>query len=78
MAKKLGSTIERFHIYITDSLALPESVLSSTMAAVDHHDFPRSIAEEVVDETFIIKAKSRDYASGFSYVEVVPKNWTGC
>ena len=32
--KKLGSTIERFHIYITDSLALPESVLSSTMVRV--------------------------------------------
>ena len=68
----LGNTIERFHIYITDSLALPDSVLNSTLEAIDNHDFPKSMAEDVVDDTFMIKAKSDDYASGFNYVIANP------
>ena len=66
--KGISCSIERFHIYTTDSLALPASVLGSTTAAADNHDFPRDLAEDVVDETFVIKAKSGDYGAGFSYV----------
>jgi hypothetical protein len=70
--KGISCSIERFHIYTTDSLALPTSVLTSTCEAIGSHDFPRDIAEDVIDESLVIKAKSGDYASGFYYIIANP------
>jgi hypothetical protein len=67
-----GFPIERFHIYNTDSLELPHSVLNSNSAAIGQSDFSHSPADEIVDESFPVKAKTGEYGPGFNFVITNP------
>ncbi|MCX6377374.1 MAG: N-6 DNA methylase [Armatimonadetes bacterium] len=80
--RRAFTPIERFHIYNTDSLNLPANVLDSSIpqsSLSGERELLRedravysagalSLADELVDEGHVIKAKADEYSAGFYYV----------
>ncbi len=63
-------SIDRFHVYNTDSLSLPREVLDSTDATgtLRSIQIRNYLSERMVDEAYPIKAKLDNYTEGFFYI----------
>ncbi|PDW02690.1 HsdM family class I SAM-dependent methyltransferase [Candidatus Viridilinea mediisalina] len=63
--------IERFHIYNTDSLAMPREVLGRgdlTSLTIQSLSIMDRLSERIIDEAYPIKARIDSFAAGFFYV----------
>jgi hypothetical protein len=62
-------TIDRFHIYNTNSLGLPYEVLDSEdVSGTTKVVVPDRLSDRLTDEAFAIKARKDAYAEGFFYI----------